>query len=251
MGGQRTLKSDQVRKLIGFVGYGPKHQVKILFLGYEERAPKGKKEYYNNISARMNFKPIMDLKEAHDRLGKAGCRNPFDCDGKNPVKVWNCAARFALEFENRRHGPKPKMLWSEYWRNSLGRRKKGNTFLMECGPIPKRNCGEKVKVPPKWDSKRIWKERKAALEKALKKDLRPEFVIAYGKKKGFREKVQELFGVRKSDWDSTKSFASTPETHIAHVGFPGRGFAYKKDIPFVVKELLKRDRCQARRPTQN
>ncbi len=249
MRGQRKLTSRQVRKLIGFVGYGPKRQVKILFLGYEERPPKGEKEYYKNISARMKFKPIMDLKEAHYKLYGESRKNPFN--GKNPVRVWNYAARFALEFEGRRHGAKPKMQGSEYWRKHLGQ-KKGNTFLMECGPIPKRNYGEKVKLPPKWDWKRIWKERKDALAEALK-DLRPEFVIAYGKKKGFRAKVQELFGVRESDWKSKcrTFFASTPKTHIAHTGFPGRGFACKEGIPFVVKELLKRDRRQSRRRTKS
>ena len=253
MGGQRTLKSDQVRKLIGFVGYGPKHQVKILFLGYEERAPKGKKEYYNNISARMNFKPIMDLKEAHDRLGKAGCRNPFDCDGKNPVKVWNCAARFALEFENRRHGPKPKMLWSEYWRKSLGQ-KMGNTFLMECDPIPKWNHRGKNKLPQEWDGEEIWNERKDALAKALN-DLKPQFVIAYGAET--KAKVQELFGVDKDGWQKRQkgkhqiSFASKRRAHIAHIGFPGRGFAYTDGIPCVVRELVKEDKSRSRRRRQS
>lgn len=248
MRGQRKLTSRQVRKLIRFIGYGPRCHVKVPFLGYEERAPRNEKEYYKNIRARMNFKPIMDLKEAHDRLGKAGCRNPFDCDGKNPVKVWNCAARFALEFANHCQWSKRK-IWSAYWRDHLGR-KEGSTFLMECDPIPKHKHATNIHLPEGWDNDRIWNERKKALLKRLKV-LKSQFVIAYGEET--KAKVQELFGVDKDGWQKRQkgkhqiSFASKRRTHIAHVEFLGRGFAYKKGIPFIVDELVKRGKNRSRR----
>lgn len=221
----------EVKKLIGFVDYGPKCHVKILFLGYEEHASKEDKERDKNLRVRMKFKRIMDLKEAHAKLGEAGCTNPFEDEG-NPVRVWNCAARFALKFEGHCQWKESKIL-SAYWRNHLGR-KQGNTFLMESNPIPKSKHDEQT-------LEMIWEERKKVLAKHLRV-LKPQFVIAYGK--GTRKTVEELFHVQESEWKRKRcvSFASTGGTHIAHVGFFGRGFTSKKDIPFVVEELMKRDR---------
>lgn len=232
------LEETEIRKLIRFVGYGPKRQVEILFLGYEEHVRGGRTRQGQNLRARMKFKPVMDMKKAHDKFHEKD--NPYHDDAnRNRVKVWNAAARFALKFEGHCQWAE-KEIWSEYWRNSLGRRQ-GMTFLMECFSVPAGNHqGIEQVLPPGWTIEKLWGKRKKVLKKHLQ-EYPPQFVIAYGE--DTKEKAMELFNVV-NKWRCVSTsrhpafVTSNGETHIAHIGFIGRNFS-RTDIPEVVKRLRK------------
>lgn len=235
-------------QLLRFIGYGPKRRAaKIVFLGLEERAREGDK----NLRARASFRRIEDLREAHENiLGPAGCINPFNekvggssrRKGKNPVRVWNMASRFALAFlgENWRSRDK----WAAYWRDQLGQ-EHGETFLMESFPYPCNSHKEKLSKRSKLSAEKIkvWKRRVKVLQQYLGR-FPPQFVIAYGKET--KEKVSDLFKLHKTAWRKIPGcrnsawVASRGQTRIAHVGFFGRGNFHKKDIPAIVKALRRK-----------
>ncbi|MEX0727063.1 MAG: hypothetical protein WD065_12375 [Planctomycetaceae bacterium] len=232
------MSANKWMPLIQFLGYGlSKKCAEILFLGLDEKAPE--RNYEQNLRARLKFERIEDLREAHEqKFGPAADVNPFAQNG-NPVRQWNTASRFALAIEGHPDW-NIRTEWGRYWREQLGWRH-GNTFLMECFPIPRPNGNwhppEALQLPP---DNEVWAERCPVLQAYLKK-CPPKYVIAYGR--ATKDKASELFSIPDGGWtpipnvDRPASIARSGHTCIAHVGFFGRQFFVNCDIPMIVAAL--------------
>ncbi|MFN0197722.1 MAG: hypothetical protein ACKVT0_13340 [Planctomycetaceae bacterium] len=232
------MPTNDWKPLIEFLGYGSSEKcANILFLGLEEKAPE--KNYEQNLKARLKFERIEDLREAHERkLGPAADVNPFAKKG-NPVRQWNTAARFSLAIEGHPDWNK-RTEWRRYWRDQLGRRS-GNTFLMECCPIPRPNGNWHPPETPQLPSDdEVWAKRCPLLQDYLDK-CPPKYVIAYGIQT--KDKASELFSIPDDGWtpipnvDRPASIARNDHTCIAHVGFFGRHYFVNYDIPKIVAAL--------------
>jgi hypothetical protein len=235
--GNRETKMTQIdwNALVQFIGYGPTGPVDLLFLGLEEKAV----EQERNLAARSAFKPVEDLRRAHEQvLAAAGCHNPFADARRNPVKQWNTAARFALVLNGSPLWDDPAT-WSAYWRNELGRTH-GSTFLMECFPFPRASRGTALPGRPPASEAELWLTRRDILRNHV--ETNPvKFAVAYGK--ATKAKANEIFALSPGAWRAIPglhrdaAIASNGHTCVVHVGFFGRGLFAVRDIPVIVSAM--------------
>lgn len=171
--------------LLAFLGYGPAAP-RVVFLGAEESDGSGGAAAL--AVRRSQFRSREDAREATEKLaaGDAAFKNPYAADG-HPVEQWNTAARLRLALADWRHHRN----WGRYWREHLGRFD-GDTFLMECFPIPRKGLSTKIVG---YSPRRAWAERVAHL-RAFALETRPAYVIAYGNDAS--ERVNEIFPVVES-----------------------------------------------------
>ena len=211
-----------------FLGYGPP-KPRVLFLGTEESA--GGADPLENAAAKVaNFEKTMDLVNGTTFLaGLPKFKDPFAGSG-NPVEQWNRAAEIRLALAGLPW--KHVRDWSPYWRTFLGRGA-GDTFLMECFPMPRK--GKHVRVNG-YNPYRSWPKRVEKLA-AFTKTIEPHFVVAYGDDAG--ERVCELFAIKESRFESVTrvwheldgigTIGRTSEgTVIARIAFFGQG-KYKRE----------------------
>jgi hypothetical protein len=224
------FSEETMDTLVRFVGYGPK-MPQAVFLGIEE-AGGGTK----NIEARLNdFDEIEDLFEAHMKLQRhdADFENPFD-SASNPVTQWNTCSIFALALA----GLNPDALWRNFWRQCLGRRKY-ETFLMECYPIPRKGLAHRIRG---YSPKEIWCKKRMPVLREFFKTTKPRFVVAYGIPA--HDACADLFNMN-GPWETVEGTQwSVGETTlgivVCRVGFFGNGQFNRADLPSVASRMVER-----------
>ena len=119
--------------------------------------------------------------------------------------------------------------WRPYWREHLGRTT-GDTFLMECFPVPRKSLNTRI---PGYNHVRVWCERVEHLRR-FATTTEPNYVVAYGNDAS--ERVEAVFPVvrsefdeRSSDWHDVQGCKRTSIGKtayggvVAKVGFFGNG----------------------------
>lgn len=170
--------------LMSFVGYGNPDGL-VWFIGMEEA---GGGEW--NLRRRLEFTPVMDLREAHFRLGIH-----VHHDGARILQpTWAQMCRTMLLIAGQEDISKDPT--RTYQAEFLGRAK-GETFLTELMPLPKPTVAE---WPSEYQRLFGWTrdeyyahadERRELLRKLMEKHL-PAVVICYGGK--YWNHYRELFG---------------------------------------------------------
>lgn len=233
------LLSMPLASVDDFLGYGPP-KPRVLFLGTEESA--GGADPLKNAKAKVaNFESRMDLRTGTALLASLwGFRDPFAARG-NPVSQWNRAAelRLALAGLPWLHVRE----WSPYWREYLGR-SVGDTFLMECFPMPRK--GKHVRVSG-YSPKQSWPQRCENLV-AFTKSIRPHFVVAYGADAS--RHVSDLFSIEESTFDGVKRLwhelkdigalgRTSSGAVVARVGFFGQGKYKRANTSVLAATMIK------------
>lgn len=221
-----------------FLGYGPSDP-RVVFVGTEES--DGGAEPVENVRIRLaRFMPTMDLFIGSEILeSAAGFTNPFKRSG-NYVQQWSRAAEFRLALAGLETNEETV---SRYWREFLGR-ERGDTFLMECFPIPRRLSSQAV---AHYDAVGSWSSRRERLRDFTRR-ITPAFVIAYGKPA--RDRIEELFPVRTSIWNGqTTVWHGVPGARatialsewgaaIARTEFFGQGRFRRSEISPIARALI-------------
>src|SRR4051812_30391260 len=91
-----NLSTDAAHRIIGFLGYGNVF-ARVWFVGLEEGLGRmGDQESLSNLGARGEFKPTMDLVQAHLQLLERG--KPVDIVNRASftTQAWIWMARLAL-----------------------------------------------------------------------------------------------------------------------------------------------------------
>lgn len=241
----RSIDVDLPTQLSQFIGYGPSPKdgrgAQILFLGIEEAAGEGEEGKRNLHCRAREYQPIEDLLEAHRKLRAHKCFDPFSAPAaKNPVRVWNMMSRIALALADDPHWNRMDR-WNWYWRRRLGR-SDGETFLMECFPIPRPGRNHTVSEIPGWHPEKVWPARRQLLQ-AFIASSPPQYLIAYGNEPG--RLVEQLLGDTRLTWTpiaNTKSIevARAPSgTIVARTGFFGWGRFRRSDVPLLRNAMIK------------
>src|ERR1700679_419842 len=84
--------TEELDRIVGFLGYGNPHQ-SVWFIGFEEGlGDMTDQDTWWNLKARGQFKPLMDLYEAHLSMRQRG--QPIDISREPPTtQVWRFAAK--------------------------------------------------------------------------------------------------------------------------------------------------------------
>ncbi len=233
---------DLLAKLTGFLGYGPapgagQAGAQIFFRGIEEAADEGEQ----NLRCRAReFLPVEDLLEAHQKLGRSQCKNPFAAPARrNPGRVWNMMSRIVLALANDPEWDQRARL-NKYWRERLGRRD-GEAFLMECFPVPRRESDHAVPAIPGRSPEKNWPERRSRLQPLIAVS-RPKYLIAYGVEPG--RLCEGLVGGGKLKWMPVRNARNIEVAQspgglvIARTGFFGWGRFRRSDVPLLRDAML-------------
>lgn len=204
--------SEQNQRLLSFLGYGTKHP-RIVFLGAEESDGGGSGAALH--VRRTKFAKIEDMRSATEKLSAADAQfnNAYADETCSPVVQWNTAARIRLALAGVESWDAYNM-WSWYWRTYLGRRT-GDTFVMECFPLPRKGLGTKIEG---YSARRAWSERVSHL-RAFTLGINPRYVVAYGK--DANEHVEELFPAT-SKWRVVAGVKNVWLARLAHGGVVAR-----------------------------
>jgi len=133
------LSPGELDNILCFLGYG--HiSAPVWFVGLEEGlAGMSEEDTIHNLKARAHFNPVMDLREAHLRLMRAG--RPIDVELDPPrTQVWQYMAKIMLARSGCKEWKSNRAV-KEYIKNNLGR-SGGETFLTELSPVPTRRSND-------------------------------------------------------------------------------------------------------------
>lgn len=174
------VSTDEIERIIGFLGYG-RSADSVWFIGIEEGLGNmDSDDAVNNLKARATFDNVMDLYRAHLQLRERGA--PIDFERKIPsTQVWKLMAKIMLAREGHENWA-DKGEANEYIRIRLGRFG-GDTFMTELSPIPAGHGADKrwIQMFEKKDPDLADKLRKRKQKlKQLLKDSTPRLVICYG-----------------------------------------------------------------------
>jgi len=180
---KKSVNKKELDVLLNFIGYGSL-KAEIWFIGMEE-AGGGE----NNISARLNFEPIMDCSEAHKLLGI------FNLHFEKVIiqKTWRGMCYVMLCLNNEQ--PTRENI-RNYQSRELGKRD-GRTLLTELMPIPKPkiNSWNYDELIPQYNSSKEYYEKVMPYRinylKGIIEQNTPKVIIAYGKK--YWNYFKELF----------------------------------------------------------
>lgn len=214
-----------------FLGYGP-GDPSVLFVGTEESDGGAQSE--DNVRVRLaQFDSVMDLQVGTEILESApGFQSPFKRPGSY-VQQWNRASEFRLALAGMELD---ETATERYWREYLGR-EQGDTFLMECFPVPRRHSGQAVLG---YDPEQAWPARREVL-RAFARRIAPAFVIAYGDPAGKR--IGDLFPL-KSTWNEVPGTRATVAlgeggAAIARTSFFGVGQFKRAHIGPIAEALIR------------
>lgn len=226
--------------LEGFLGYGSDDPL-VLFLGTEESNGGGGAAAIQ--ARRTQFQRIEDVYEASQLLARADPEfvNPF-AGVRNHVQQWNAASRLRLALGGENWSAPQD--WQRYWRTYLGRRN-GDTFLMECFPVPRANSNVWIKG---YKPNSTWTTTRMPLLRDFTNSIQPRYVVAYGDVASAR--VADLFPVVVSPYDGRNSVWHDLQTMkpssvgktatgvaVARVGFFGQGYFSQSDIRTIVQAM--------------
>ncbi len=226
---QNYLTPPELASVIGFLGYGNPSR-SVWFIGFEEGLGNmTSADALWNLKTRGQFKPIMDLYEAHLNMRQNG--QVIDVSKKPPTtQVWRWMAKLMIARGGLDWSDKQEAV--QYVRTSLGR-SSGETFLTELSPIPTRSQSDLSWA--KWfkdhvDDVQTKIGRRQTMLKSLLSASSPQRVFCYGI--GRKREFSELLG---TDWHQVcpDVFTSTNSEHIL-LPFFGNGCMSKR----VVESLL-------------
>lgn len=233
---QLTVK--QTLKLLDFVGYG-NIGAPIWFIGMEERGSDLKR-----IKARLEFEPIMDLKQALQQLG-------IFHHHAHPYKLqptWTTMSRVMLTLKG---VDATRKTLQDYQANHLGR-VGDQTMLTELLPLPAPDTKTwpYARLLPQFPSRKVYKHMvrppRLRLLSGLIKKYEPAMVVCYGK--GAWKHFKAIFP--EMEWQDEEPFrwGRWKETHVILTPHFARGYMSKENVirlsnlivreyPGVVKQL--------------
>lgn len=219
------LSADQVRGLARHIGYG-NPAAPLWFVGGEEGlgGHMNARERAENLVARAEWEPIMDMAAAHRTLKEAGGYIGDLIDRPGSTIVWRFMARIARAFDAA-PGWDDADEAANYVRNRLGATD-GETFLTELSPFPSRRARQPIELEQFSDRELIDRVRteRSTQQIVLLHQHRPRVIICYGT--GLLRDFEKHFGINwemfhSVSWISKKSGAQqrTPiyRSEIVHV----------------------------------
>jgi hypothetical protein len=231
------LSPDEVKGVLGFIGYGNTSSAEVWFIGFEEGlAGMTSEDKIKNLKTRGSFDDVMDLYEAHLRLQQGG--QPINIELKTPsTPVWQYMAKIMLARSGDETWPS-KLSYIPYIRQNLGRRNQ-KTFLTELSPIP---AGGIADTSWRAEFERLEthltdkiQTRADKLKRILKASNPHPLVICYGL--GKREEFAKLLDV---DWmpiSPGRVFASHDFKYLL-LPFFGTGQIGHRDIEMALRHGL-------------
>lgn len=180
---EQPLTNNELEHLLNFIGFG-RLDAEVWFLGMEEGGGGEK-----NIRARLKFKKVEDLEEAHKILGIT----KYHLGKRFIQSTWRGMCCILLLVDGKE--PNTENI-RNYQADYLGRYQ-GNTFLCELMPIPKPKMSDwdYDRLLPQFKSSQDYyekiKPRRIKYLRDLIKVHKPKIVICYGKK--YWQDYKELF----------------------------------------------------------